>query len=472
MKIFITGATGFIGKALVLRLLRDGHRIVGFTRDLERARGVLGPDVELADAGGGDLAMRRALTGCDAAFNLTGENVVGGRWTARRKRALVQSRVDLTRRLVSAIGEAERGPRVLVSTSGIDYYGDRGDDELSESSASGGGFLAALCRDWEGAARAADELGVRVAIARVGVVLGLHGGALEKMLTPFRIGLGGWLGPGDQFVSWIHLHDLVEALAAALTDEGFRGAFNAVGPEPIRSREFAETLGDVLRRPARLPLPRPSLELVLGEAAAPLCTSKRAVPAALIERGFVFRFGRLRPALEDIVYADRDVHIERRGNRYRLSLKTVVHAPLEEVFSFFSKAENLGVITPPKMQFQLRSERPIHMSEGRRIDYRIKVGPVPMRWRSRIATWEVGARFVDVQERGPYRHWHHEHVFRADGDSTLVEDTVDYAPPFGPLGRLANRLLIARELRRIFGYRSDAIRLRFGDAPRQARHAA
>jgi uncharacterized protein len=472
VKIFITGATGFIGKALVLRLQRDGHRIVAWTRDLERARGVLGPEVELADASGGVFGMRGALAGCEAAINLAGENLVGGRWTARRKRALVQSRVELTRRLVGAIGEAARGPRVLVSASGIDYYGDRGDDELEEASGSGDGFLAELCRDWEEAAGEAQAHGVRVAIARIGVVLGQQGGALAKLLTPFRLGLGGPLGSGESFMPWIHLHDLVDALALAVTDARIQGAFNAVAPEPVRGREFAHALGEALRRPARLRVPSAALGLALGEAAAPLCTSKRAVPAALTDWGFSFRFASLRGALDDLVHADRDVHIERRRGHYRLSLETVVHAPLEEVFEFFSQAENLGVITPPRMAFSIRSERPVRMEEGARIDYRIKLGPVPMRWRSHIAAWEPGARFVDVQERGPYRAWHHEHLFRAEGDSTVVEDYVDYAPPLGPLGRLVNRLMIARELRGIFGYRSDAIRLRFGHTPRRALHAA
>jgi NAD dependent epimerase/dehydratase family enzyme/ligand-binding SRPBCC domain-containing protein len=370
--------------------------------------------------------------------------------------------------LVRAIAAARARPGVFISGSAVGYYGDRGEETLTETSASGDGFLAQLCREWELAAQSAEVLGLRVVRLRTGVVLGRAGGALARMLPPFETGLGGPIGSGKQYLPWIHLHDLVKIIAVALVDERYRGPVNGVAPEQATSRSFARALGRALHRPAMLPLPALALKAIFGEAATVLLASQRVALQALAERQFAFDFSTLAAALEDIV-GGAAVTISRARTRpkgaevarYQLRTRTVVDAPLAETFAFFSKAANLGMITPAAMKFSIEGQVP-PMANGAAIDYRVRVGPLPVRWRTRIASWEPGRSFVDLQEAGPYRLWWHEHTFRADGERTVMEDRVYYAPPLGVLGRLANRLFIGPTLRKIFQYRGDVIRLRFG----------
>jgi ligand-binding SRPBCC domain-containing protein len=243
---------------------------------------------------------------------------------------------------------------------------------------------------------------------------------------------------------------------------------NGVAPEEATSREFARALGRALHRPAVLPVPAFALKAIFGEAATVLLASQRVNPDALRERGFVFEFPALNSALEDIVGGTRVAisPAESRPDsaadaRYELRARTVIDAPIDATFAFFSKPANLGVITPAAMQFSIPGEVP-PMAAGTVIDYRVRVGPLPVRWRTRITKWEPGRGFVDLQENGPYRFWWHEHTFRPDGPRTVMEDRVYYTPPFGLVGRMVNRLFIQSALRKIFQYRGDVIRLRFG----------
>jgi uncharacterized protein (TIGR01777 family) len=301
LRVFMTGATGFIGRRIVTRLRQDGHEIAAWVRSESRGRRILGADVDRVPTAAGPSVLGPALSRCDAVVNLAGEPLLPGRWTARRKRQLVTSRVDLTRGLVQALAGSTARPRVLVSTSASGYYGDGGEEILTEKNPPGADFLAQLCRSWEDAARRAEELGVRVVFLRIGIVLGREGGALAKMLLPFRAGLGGPFGSGRQYMPWIHADDLVAIAVAALTDERYRGPLNATAPAPVTSREFARALGRVLHRPAALPVPSFFLRAVLGEAGQVLLCSQRAVPRRLQELGFVFRFHNLDSALTDIV---------------------------------------------------------------------------------------------------------------------------------------------------------------------------
>jgi len=352
---------------------------------------------------------------------------------------------------------------VLVSGSAVGYYGDRGDESLTESSAHGDDFLSRLCIRWESAARTAENLGVRVVLLRTGVVLGRAGGALAQMLPPFRVGVGGSIGSGRQYFPWIHLHDLVAIIAAALTDSSYRGPINGVAPEQATARGFAGALGHALGRPAVLPVPAVALKVIFGEAAIALLASQRVEPRELTARGFDWEFPRLDAALDDVLH-DRAATIVHRGEddgRYELRAKAVVNAPVDQTFAFFSKAENLGLLTPASMKFSIDGIAPA-MQTGSVIDYLIALGPVPVRWRTRIAEWQSGRSFVDIQDEGPYTHWRHRHVFREEEARTVMDDQVLYTPPFGPFGRLAHWLFVAPALRRIFQYRSDVIRLRFG----------
>ena len=468
MRVFVTGATGFIGRALVPRLQRDGHAVVAWVRSPARARGLLGADVELVPADTAPDGLVAAIERCDAVVNLAGEPLMGGRWTAARRTVLESSRIAVTEQLVRAMAEAMPRPRVFISGSAVGYYGDRADETLTEASSGGDDFLARLCRRWEWAAQDADRLGVRVVLLRTGVVLGRGGGALAQMLPPFEFGVGGPVGSGAQYLPWIHLHDLLKIIAAALVDDRYRGPVNGVAPEQATSRAFASALGRALHRPAVLPVPALALKVIFGQAATVLLASQRVDARVLRDHGFAFDFPTLDSALQDIVggtavtISPAQSRPDAAGEaRYELRTRTMIDAPLEQTFDFFSKAANLGMITPAAMRLSIQGQVP-PMAAGAVIDYRVHVGPLPVHWRTRIAKWEPGRSFADLQEKGPYRLWWHEHTFQADGARTVMEDRVYYTPPLGIVGQLAHRLFIAATLRKIFQYRGDVIRLRFG----------
>jgi uncharacterized protein len=481
MKVFLTGATGFLGRALTLALRREGHTVVAWVRSVERARVLLGDQAELVAMGSDDASLdaglRAALTGCDAVVNLAGEPVLA-RWTAARRAALRTSRVDLTARLVRALERLERRPRVLVSGSAVGFFGARGDEPLTEASAVGSGFLAQLCADWEASARRAESLGVRVVLLRTGIVLGLDGGALTSMLPPFRLGGGGRIGSGRQRMPWIHVEDWVRCVCLALADARVQGPLNATAPEPPTNREFTRALARTLRKPAFLPVPPPALRLLFGGAASVLLESQRALPARLGELGFVHAFPTLEAALADLLVTGRpaigsargedpggSAYLAARAPRYRLAATTELAVPLAEAFRFFSAPENLGLLTPRAVGLEIHaSSGP--PSAGSTLDHRIRIGPFRLGWRTRFEAWQAPERFVDVQEKGPYRGWWHEHRFEARGASaTRMQDRVLYSLPLGPLGALAHRLFVADQLGDIFAQRALAIRLRFGARP-------
>ncbi|MBN1945140.1 MAG: TIGR01777 family oxidoreductase [Bradymonadales bacterium] len=304
MRILITGATGFVGGALATRLWREDHQLVAWVRSADRARARLGDKMELFESSGEDQRLDQEIDRADAVINLAGAPILPGRWTTKRKRELVDSRVQTTQRLAEGLHRAKTRPRVLVSVSAVGYYGDTGDQVVDEGSPAGSGFLASLCSRWEAAAQQAASEQTRVAILRVGVVLGQGGGMLSTLLPQFKLGLGGSLGSGRQHLPWIHLGDLTEVMAQALLDERYQGVINAVAPAPVRFKEFARALGRVLHRPAFLRMPAFLLKMVLGEAASALLMSSNVASRRLDELGFAFRFRRVEEALEEILRPD------------------------------------------------------------------------------------------------------------------------------------------------------------------------
>jgi uncharacterized protein (TIGR01777 family) len=293
MKILMTGSSGMVGGALFARLRAEGHTIAPLVR-LPR---VAGPG-EVAwnpDSGQLDLA---AAAGADAVVNLAGANIGEGRWSEGRKQVLRSSRIDSTRRLVDALARLEPRPKTFVSASAVGYYGDRGDERLTEESSPGGNFLAWLVREWEAEARRAESLGMRVVILRFGVILTPKGGALAQMLGPFRMGVGGRLGSGRQWMSWIALEDVVGILRDALANGERSGVYNAVAPEPVTNAQFTRALGRAVHRPTPFPVPRFALRLLFGEMAdGMLLASQRVEPARLAAAGYSYSYPGLEPTL-------------------------------------------------------------------------------------------------------------------------------------------------------------------------------
>lgn len=293
--IAVTGSTGMVGSALVAFLRSGGHRVTRLVRRPPR----MGADEVRWDPEG--FVDTDELDGLDAVVHLAGENVAG-RWTERKKTAIRESRVRGTRVLVDALGEMEEPPDVLVSASGVHYYGDVGEERVEEDHPQGEGFLAGVCGDWEDAATAATRAGIRVARLRFGMILSPEGGALNVMLPAFRFGVGGPLGDGDQWTSWISRDDVVGAIHRAIVDEDVSGAVNAVAPHPVRNRELASALGRVLRRPARLRVPGWAIRLVAGQMGDEmLLASVKAVPTRLERAGFRFRHTGLEAAFRHLL---------------------------------------------------------------------------------------------------------------------------------------------------------------------------
>lgn len=298
MKIVVAGASGLVGSALLPALRASGHDVMRLVRRDARA-----PDEIRWNPVAGEIDATR-LEGVDAAINLAGENLASGRWTAERRERILRSRVDATRTLVTALAKLERKPAVFLSASAVGFYGDRGDEMLDESSAIGHGFLPEVCLAWETHAENAARAGIRTVLLRFGVILADGGGALAKMLPPFRVGLGGRLGSGKQWMSWVSIKDVVGAIRHALTTETLRGPVNVVAPQAVTNGEFARTLGRVLGRPAVLPVPAWVLRLAVGRGMADeaLLASTRARPMRLRESGYVFRDGELDAALRGVLH--------------------------------------------------------------------------------------------------------------------------------------------------------------------------
>lgn len=294
MKIVLTGASGFLGTRLRQLLRKDGYEMHVLGRRAPEGNVKFWP----WDALGAPPAVE-PFEGAEAVIHLAGEPVAQ-RWTPEVKRRIRASRVEGTRALLSSLQKAVNRPKALIGASAVGYYGSRGDEVLMEASAPGSGFLPDVCVEWENACREAEALGLRVALLRIGVVLGPDGGALEKMLPPFRMGVGGKIGNGQQWMSWIHVEDMVGLLRLALRSD-VRGVLNAVSPNPVRNAEFTQVLASVLKRPAVLPVPPMALRVLYGEMAEVLTSSQRVQPAAALKARYAFHYPDLRSALRQVL---------------------------------------------------------------------------------------------------------------------------------------------------------------------------
>ncbi len=296
MKTLITGASGLVGTALQKDFEERGYEILLASRSEPKGENFVEWSIE------DGFAEPEKLEGLDAVVHLAGESVNGLRWTDDKKKAIRDSRVTGTRTLVKTLSQLENRPKVLVAASAIGFYGERGNEELTESSTAGDTFLADVAKDWEAEARRAEDAGIRTVLLRTGIVLSKDGGALGTMLLPFKLGVGGVIGSGKQWMSWISLDDHIAAINFVIGNENIRGAVNAVSPKPVTNEEFTKTLGEVLYRPTFLPLPEFVVSMALGEMGdALLLASTRVLPKRLADAGFEFKYPELKAALEHAV---------------------------------------------------------------------------------------------------------------------------------------------------------------------------
>jgi uncharacterized protein (TIGR01777 family) len=454
-RVLITGATGLIGKKLSLRLFQLGYEIHALTRDIEKARGSCffpikyfewHPEREPAPA--------KAFENVDTVIHLAGESVASSRWTSERKKKILKSRVIGTRNLVSTLTKLSSKPKVLISSSAIGIYGNRGVESLNEESELGTGFLANVCKKWEEEALKAESSNIRTVILRTGIVLDPDGGALAQMLPIFRLGLGGPISDGQSWMSWIHIDDLVEMIVFSATNPNIKGPINGVSPEACTNKEFTKALSKSLGMPAFFPVPSMMLKIVFGEMSDILLASQKLTPNVALKNSFKFEYKNIQSALDSLI------NTAGKGS-HRLKQASWIPKDKNTVFNFFAEAENLESITPPWLNFKITHKSEPQIKSGLLLDYQLKIRKIPLRWRTLIEDWQPTEHFVDKQIKGPYSLWVHRHTFTDVRGGTLVEDTVDYKLPFGPLGQLAHSLFVKSDLSKIFNYRARVILEKF-----------
>lgn len=455
MKVLITGATGLIGKEVGKLLAEAGHEISVVSRHPERASQELPFPAHVYPWKSHEAPFPiEALDGQEAIIHLAGEPVAGGRWTEERKKRIRDSRVVGTRKIVEAVRSSPRALSTLkafISGSAIGIYGDRGDEVLNEETPVGEGFLADVVREWESEARKIEAVGpIRLCVVRTGIVLSRRGGALEKMLPVFTRGLGGKLGRGQQWMSWIHITDIAKLFVFMLENEKAHGVYNGVAPEAARNDRFTIELARSVGRPVFLPVPEAALKTALGEMATALLGSQRVRPERAMELGFRFEHGELIEAL-------RELGEPLKGGQHELVAEQWVPRKPDEIFSFFCRETNLEEITPQFLNFHIIGKSTEEIGEGTLIDYKLKLHGVPMKWRTRIEEWVPNRKFVDVQLSGPYKKWHHTHEFIPFAGGTLMRDRVLFRLPFGWAGDAAAGWKVSRDVASIFAYRREKI---------------
>jgi uncharacterized protein (TIGR01777 family) len=451
--VVITGATGFVGRRLCIALFKKGYQLTILCRSPEKAKLLIPLPATFVKWDAESELSEKHLEGAVGILHLAGSPIADGRWTQKRKAEIVASRTRSSANLVAAAKRCQNPPQVLVGASGVGVYGDRGDEPLTEDSTSGQGFLADVCRDWEAAQALFPG---RAVMLRTGVVLG-HGGALRKMLPAFRLGAGGRLSHGHQWMSWIHVEDLVGLYIYALENESLQEPVNAIAPGHVTNRQFTAELSKAVAVPAIVPVPGFMLKLIFGEMSSVLLDSQRVVPQRALAAGFKFQFPELGAALGSILRARGHVG----GHVFESYQWLPKNKP--EMFEFFSKAENLETITPPWLNFRIVKKSHAEIQEGMLIDYRLKIKGVPASWRTRISQWSPPHQFMDSQLKGPYSLWDHIHRFEELNGGTLMTDEVVYRVPLGPIGHIVNELVIRNDVETIFNYRTKKMASYFSD---------
>ncbi|MCO5141620.1 MAG: TIGR01777 family oxidoreductase [Oligoflexia bacterium] len=452
-RVLLTGATGFIGSELGMALVRSGYEVVSLVRDVKLARLNIPFPTEIVDWKNGEIKD------IDYVIHLAGESIAKSRWSEKVKRRLISSRIDSTKKLLEKIKSSKgRKPKAYLAASAIGYYGHRENAWLSEESEKGDGFLSDLCEQWEAENQKAEKLTDRVVLFRIGLVLDRHGGALKEMIPFFKRGLGGQLGFGKQWMSWIHLSDLIQAMIFCLEKEKVSGPVNMVSPNPIQNKEFTKELGAKLKVPTFFTAPKLALRLGLGEMSTLLLSSQKVSSRKLLDAGFKFQYPNFKSVFEGFF---SECELKRGCLSQEFYTRQWFPKPIEEVFQFFSEAKNLEEITPPWLKFKILHQSTPRIEEGTTFDYQLNIHGLPVKWRSLILDWEENKQFSDIQQKGPYTLWYHTHVFEKMGSGTLMTDRVLYKLPAGYLGDLFLHWKVRADIEKIFFYRRTSIYSRF-----------
>ncbi|MBK7843320.1 MAG: TIGR01777 family protein [Bdellovibrionales bacterium] len=445
-RVLITGATGLVGVELSKALIAAGYDLVilGRRQEMEfRQSFTLPCEYHVWNDSSLTLPPKEALN-VDYAINLMGESIAKGRWTKSQMKRIWDSRVPSTKNLVTALNQHTPHLSAFISASAIGFYGDRGDEILSESTGPADDFMARLCVDWEAASRKIQSRCVQI---RIGLVLSNRGGALAQLAPLFENNLGTTISDGQHWLSWIHIDDLVNIILFALINEEARGPINAVSPNPVTNAEFTKELARALKTKALFKAPSFALKLVLGEMAKVILSSQKLTPSVLTSFGFTFEFPEIADALQNLYSWKRSRHDR------LFQAEQWVPKSREFVFGFFADERNLEELTPDFLDFHIVGKTTEQISEGTQIEYRLKIHGVSTRWKAQITSWRFGEEFKDIQIVGPYKVWEHRHMFFDLAGGTLLKDQVVYQLPLAKIGGNILGPLIARDIVRIFEFR-------------------
>lgn len=446
-----------VGKTLLPLLKSNGHEVFALTRNPKTAGVRLPIACQIIRWDPlSNISPPGFPENIDAVIHLCGEGIADGRWTHKRKQEIYDSRVLSTRNLLNLFIRSKLPPKVWISASAIGYYKTSSHPALQETSPPDNGFLAKVCKDWETETFKADALGARTLALRLGIILGDDGGVTAKMLPPFRIGLGGPLGGGNQCMSWIHVRDVAGLILTALENPDYQGPLNAVSPYPVTNREFTDVLAKTLKRPAVFPVPAFALKLLFGEMSHLLLASQNISAQKAIELGYRFVYPKLKNALK--VICDQIGH--------KFITEQWVPQPIDQVFEFFSNPNNLETLTPDFLHFKIVKISHPKIREGTVLDYQLKLHGVPICWQSKINDWVPGKRFSDLQTRGPYAFWHHTHEFYEARGGTVIRDNVVYKFPGWVPGDILGHNFINKDLEKIFMFRREQIKKLFPPNPK------
>jgi len=459
MKILITGATGLIGQALSLALFKAGHQLVIIVRNKIKAQKQLPIPCEFYAYLPHLQIPEQALANIDAVIHLAGEPIAQGRLNKAHQQQVYNSRVVGTQNLIKSLHQHRDKHRVsiFIGASAIGYYGDTQNQTIDENGPCGTDFLSTLCHDWEQASEPLQEQGIRRVIIRIGIVLDLDGGALPPMITALRTGFGAILGTGNQWMSPVHIDDVVRIFMSALTQNQWQGAYNAVMPESISHADFLRLLANTIHRPLWLKIPPIAIQALLGNTAALVLCSQRITPRRLTEAGFLFKYNCASQALSKLLF---------HGITQGLKQIQWFNTPIQNVFEFFSEAKNLELITPSFLNFHIQSQSTSQIQTGTEIDYTLKIHGIHTHWKTHISHYNPPFVFIDEQKQGPYRFWHHTHTFsevphqNEKGETqmgTLMVDDLRYQLPFGLLSEITASWFVKRDINQIFNYRRQAI---------------
>ncbi len=451
MNVLITGATGLVGREIGKKVASLGHKIFVVSRNAVKAKLECPFPCEVIEGSLDQNAISDPrLKDIEAVIHLAGESVAESRWSDAKKKRIHDSRSLGTKHLIESLKGASL--KVFLSTSASGYYGDRQDEVLSEASSAAEDFLAAVCKDWESPVlelqKSKQFPNCRFAIFRVGVVLSAFGGAMLKMIPPFRRGVGGAVGTGKQYMSWIHLQDLAEIYVQALADSKFEGVINAVSPEPLTNKDFSAKLANALGSSLAVSIPTLAIKAMFGEMSHVLLSSQRIDCQKLKEIKFRFHY----PTAEE---AFQQIASYYQGGDEIYFAEQFIPAKREHVFPFFSEAKNLEEITPPVLNFKVIKMSTENIQSGTLIDYRLKIHGVPIGWQTEILDWQPISKFTDTQLKGPYTKWHHTHEFFDLAGGTLMTDLVRYKLPLGPLGWALAGSFVANDVKKIFSHRKN-----------------